>query len=169
MNLKASAKYPGVAAGIIEDTLGCDATALFLQGAAGNINEIGYKDLNFPYYTEFNGMLLALGVLKELPHIKSQSVKIASSFRTMTFPRRNDIPQLVEKIRAERDKLVEDFRYNSLNLKTFLPLYMKHLISPEYPSDYSYRYLQAKNNCLSSYSNPCAVTCPHYKRWHKLP
>lgn len=26
----------------------------------------------------------------------------------------------------------------------------------------------AKNNCLSSYSNPCAVTCPHYKRWHKL-
>ena len=143
LNLKASAKYPGVAAGIIEDTLGCNATALFFQGAAGNINEIGYKDLNFPYYTEFNGMLLALGVLKELPHIKCQSVKMASSFRSMTFPRRNDIPLLVEKIRAERDKLVEDFRYNSLNLKTFLPLYMKHLISPEYPNDYSYRYLQA--------------------------
>ena len=27
----------------------------------------------------------------------------------------------------------------------------------------------AKNNCLSSYSNPCAVCCSHYKRWHKLP
>ena len=41
-----TADYPGVACRVIEDNLGPGAMALFLQGAAGDIAPILYKDVN---------------------------------------------------------------------------------------------------------------------------
>ena len=41
-----TAEFPGFASGVIEEQLGFGAMAFFLQGAAGDITEILYKDVN---------------------------------------------------------------------------------------------------------------------------
>ncbi|PIW12964.1 MAG: hypothetical protein COW34_12205, partial [Armatimonadetes bacterium CG17_big_fil_post_rev_8_21_14_2_50_66_6] len=35
-------------------------------------------------------------------------------------------------------------RGTSLNFRTFLPLYLKYQLDPDYPADYAYRYMQAE-------------------------
>ena len=39
-----------------------------------------------------------------------------------------------------------DLRFNALDIKTFIPLYMKYLLDPEYPNTFSYQYIQARKN-----------------------
>ncbi len=142
---KVTANYPGVAAQLIEESLGFGAVALFLQGAAGNINEIAYKDYRYPYHMEYNGMRLAFAVLRELPKVQtSPNARLAMLRKKVVFPRRQDIPGRIQKLLAEREKLLDEFRYNALDFKTFLPLLCQYLIDPEHPDDPSYRYLDAE-------------------------
>jgi len=41
-------------------------------------------------------------------------------------------------------EICADFSCGPLNFKNFLPLYMKYLISPEYPLDHKYAYIKAE-------------------------
>src|SRR5690606_33995658 len=55
---------------------------------------------------------------------------------------RKDIPERIKSKLQEQAELLATLRTTSLNFKTFLPMYIKYALNPEYPADYSYRYLQ---------------------------
>jgi len=139
-----TANYPGFASKVIEDNLGNDAMALFLQGAGGDITEVLYKDVNRPRDSEPIGRMLGLSALKALKDIQVKDAALSVISETIELPRRTDIPERIEALRVEQDELLESLRFVSLNLKAFLPLYIKHALDPGFPLDYSYRYFQAE-------------------------
>ena len=63
-NRGATAGFPGFASKVIEENLGNGAVALFMQGAAGDITPILYKDVNAPKQDEMHGTLLGLSTLQ---------------------------------------------------------------------------------------------------------
>ena len=65
-----TANYPGFASKVIEDNLD-GAMAIFLQGAAGDVNELHYKNVNIPRSSEPGGTLLGLSTLGALKSIKT--------------------------------------------------------------------------------------------------
>jgi len=138
-----TANFPGFAARVIEENLGDGATALFLQGAGGDVTEILYKDVNRPRDAEPIGTALGLSTLKALRDIPTADATLSVASETVQLPRRTDIPERVECLRKEQARLLRSLRFTSLNFKSFLPLYLKYSLHPDYPSDYSYRYLQA--------------------------
>jgi hypothetical protein len=184
-----TANFPAYASKVIEESLGDGAMALFLQGAAGDICDVFFKDFNRPRNIESLGTMLGLSTLKALKKIKSAPAKLTVVSETIRLPRRTDIPQRIKSLQEEQDKLLESLRFTSLNFKSFLPLYIKYGLTnslekicsskindsvdhnqpkrglenprsvedlthrdyyegtsnPEYPLDYSYRYMQAEN------------------------
>ncbi|HOL22202.1 MAG TPA: hypothetical protein PLQ41_05045 [bacterium] len=141
-----SAYFPGFASKVIEETLGDGAMAIFLQGAGGDVCDILYKDVHHPRNTEQFGTMLGLSTLKALREIKTEKgidLKVLSE--TIKLPTRRDFPEVIEKLEREQAELLKSLRFTSLNIKTFLELYIKYNLHPEYPSDYSYRYLHSEN------------------------
>ena len=135
--------FPGVASQLIEETLGHGATAIFLQGAAGDVVDVTFKDFSRPRDMERFGVMLGLSTLKglrEIPTTPAATLRVASE--TIELPRRTDIPQRIAELMKAQDELLESLRSTALNFETFLPLYLKHRLNPNHPSDYSYRYLQ---------------------------
>jgi len=65
---RVTADLPGFASAVLEETLGCPA--LFVQGAAGDITPILYKDVNAPPPTERLGMMLGLSTLAAVQRAK---------------------------------------------------------------------------------------------------
>jgi len=61
---------------------------------------------------------------------------------TIRLPRRTDITARIEARLREQEELVASLRRTTLNFKSFLPLYLKYALSPDYPADYAYRYMQ---------------------------
>lgn len=138
-----TADFPGFASKVIEENLGHGAMALFIQGAGGDVIEIFNKDINRPKNSEENGTVLGLSVLNAWREIQTKDVKLKVITETIQLPRRTDIPEVIAALLKEQEELISSMYGASLNFKSFLPLYLKHMMSPEYPSDYSYRYLQA--------------------------
>lgn len=136
-----TANYPGFARTVIEQALGEGATALFLQGAGGDVTEVLYKDVNRPKDAEPIGTLLGLAALAALRGIQTADAKLGVALETVTFPRRTDFPERLHELEGEQAELVRSLRFTSLSFKSFLPLYLKYALSPEWPSDHSYRYL----------------------------
>jgi len=139
-----TADFPGVASKVIEENLGNGAMALFLQGAAGDVIELVNKDVNRPPDPAPHGTILGLDVLTALEDIKTATAEINVASETVRLPRRTDIPERIRLLQEEQAELLNSLRVTSLNIKTFLPLYLKYIMSPNYPSDYSYRYLQSE-------------------------
>lgn len=138
-----TAELPGFASRVIQDNLGSDAVAFFLQGAAGDITEILYKDVNSPRTPEPFGNMLGLSTLKALGKIKTEeNASLNVITENLDLPLRTDIPDRIRLLESEQSQLVSSLRSTSLNFKTFLPLFIKYSLDPEYPSYYSYRYLQ---------------------------
>jgi hypothetical protein len=139
---KVTANYPGFASAVIEENTG--AMALFLQGAAGDITEAAYKDNESPRDSGMVGRVLGAGVLAAWRQIAvCGGATLAAVSETVEFPRRTDIPGLLVELKAKQQELLRSLRFLSLNFKSFLPLYLKYRLDPEYPSDYSYRYMHA--------------------------
>ena len=148
-----TANFPAVASKVIEDNLGNDAMALFLQGAGGDIVDVLFKDFNRPRDIKPLGTMLGLSTLKTLRNIKTKDAKLSVISETIELPRRTDIPERIESLQTEQNELLKSLIGTSLNFKTFLPLYIKYTLSSNYPSDYSYSYLKAEkagNTELSS-------------------
>lgn len=137
-----TADFPGFASKVIEENLGHGAMALFLQGAGGDITEILYKDVNRPRDAEPLGTMLGLSTLEGWRAIQTTAgVTLSVVTESVDLPRRTDIPQRIALLRQEQAELLKSLRFTSLNFKIFLPLYLKHLMSPGYPLDDAHRYL----------------------------
>ena len=147
-----TANFPGYASKVIEDGLGNGAMALFLQGAAGDVCDVTFKAFECPRDVERLGALLGLSTLKALNLIETKNAEIKVIAETIKLPRRTDIPERIEALRQEQSILLESLHFTSLNFKSFLPLYMKHKLNPDYPSDYSFSYLQAQQTGNSKFS-----------------
>lgn len=139
-----TANYPGVASQLIEENLGHDAMALFLQGAAGDVVDILFKEFDRPRDIKPLGTMLGLSTLKAVRQIQTRNAGLSIVSETLRLPRRTDIPERIRLLQQEQAELLTTLRFTSLNIKTFLPLYLKYALNTEYPLDYSYRYLQAK-------------------------
>lgn len=139
-----SAMIPGVASGIIEEHLGNDALAFFLQGAAGDIIDVGFKDFEKPREIETYGNRLAISTLKAWKKIQTSDAALKIISETIRLPRRTDIPQRIEELLQEQKVLLQSLRSTSLNFRSFLPMYLKQQLNPDFPADYAYAYLQAE-------------------------
>jgi len=138
-----TADFPGIASKVIEENLGNGATALFMQGCGGNISTVLYKDVNNPRDAEILGNMLGLSTLQGLQKITcKQGGDLKIVHEIINLPRRTDIPLRLESLRTEQEELLQSLRGTSLNIKAFIPLYIKYGLSPEYPSYYSHRYLR---------------------------
>lgn len=136
-----TANYPAFASQVIEENLP-GTMALFLQGAAGDVTELLYKDINRPRDARPLGMMLGLSTLTAIRATTTGPGEIRLLHETLQLPLRHDSEERIAEVQAEQAALLSSLRFTSLNFKSFLPLYLKHLADPQYPADYSYRYLQ---------------------------
>lgn len=151
-NRGVTAGFPGFASKVIEDNLGDGAVALFFQGAAGDVTPILYKDVNAPKQDEIHGTLLGLSALSALKNISVKKGASVSVIREeLMLPARTDVQRHIDTLEARKAMILEYFKGQGcgahgagtkLNFKSFLPLYIRYMMSPDYPSDYLYRYMQ---------------------------
>lgn len=143
-----SADFPGFATRVIEEQLGGGVMAFFVQGCAGDINPVIYKDTAAPRDCEPFGTMLGLNVLRGLRTMTetnaSAELRVANS--TLSLPRATDFEQRIRAIEAEQSRLLGSFRGSQLNFKTFLPLYIQQRLHPDFPGFYSHRYLLDEAN-----------------------
>ncbi len=136
-----TADITGYASRVIEENLGHGAVALFVQGCAGDINPIWYKDVAHPYDAEPLGNRLGLSTLRALHQIHCKDDdRLVILNQTLDLPRA-DYAQRIRQLETERERLVNSLRGTSLNLKTFLPLAVKYGLGGDYPSYYAHLYL----------------------------
>ncbi len=139
-----TADLTGFACQVIEDNLSEGTIALFLQGCAGDINPIWYKDVDHPRDAEPLGNMLGLSTLRALRNVRCRDDdRLTVLNETLALPRAN-VAQRITEMQAEQERLLHSLRGTSLNLKTFLPLVVKYHLSDEFPSYYSHRYLHDK-------------------------
>ena len=146
-----TADLPGFASRVIEEAWP-GATAMFVQGAAGDVTPIRYKDFDAPPPTEQLGTRLGLSALhaaQRLSASKDDTVRVESA--TIDLPRRTDIPLRIKSLLAQQEEILRFFSGvgcgahgagTPLNFKSFLPLYMKHVVDPQHPAYASYLYEQ---------------------------
>ncbi len=137
-----TADFPGFASKAIEENLP-GALAIFLQGAGGDITPILYKDVNRARDSAPEGRILGLTTLKAVRAIETKPATLRVVNEALRLPRKADFDERVAELEVEQDQLLRSLRGTSLNFKTFVPLYVKHLMDPEHPLDYKYRYLQS--------------------------
>ncbi len=145
VNIGTTADFPGYASKVIEENLGENTIAMFLQGCGGNITTVLYKDVDNPRDAEPLGNMLGLSTLNALKRISTRkNAELRVIHEIIELPRRTDLPQRIESLQYEQEELLKSLRGTSLSLKTFFPLYIKYNLSPGYPSYYSHRYLHEK-------------------------
>ncbi|NSW57555.1 MAG: hypothetical protein HPY44_16215 [Armatimonadetes bacterium] len=136
-----TADISGFACRAIEAGLGQDAVALFIQGCAGDINPVLYKDVDRPRDAEPLGNLLGLSVLDALRGIETHGDgALAIVHDVLELPRADLAPAIVA-LEEEQERLLRSLQNTSINLKTFLQLVMCGGLAPEFPSYYSHGYL----------------------------
>ena len=143
-NGRNTADLTGFACKVIEDHSSDGAIALFLQGCAGDVNPIGYKDVDRPRDAEIPGNRLGLSTLQALKRISTREggeLKIVAE--TLTLPVA-DLSERIASLQIEQAEQLEALRGTSLDLKTFIPLVVKYHLSPDFPSCASHRYLHEK-------------------------
>ena len=134
----------GFASKVIEGNLSEGTIALFLQGCGGDINPIGYKDVDHPRSAEPLGNMLGLSALQALRKVQSRNdSRLTVHNETLTLPRA-DFAARISAMEAEQSRLAQSLGGTSLNLKTFIPLVVKYNVSGEFPAYYSHRYLHDK-------------------------
>jgi hypothetical protein len=139
-----TADLTGYASQVIEDNLGEDVVALFLQGCGGDINPGFYKDVDHPRHAEPLGNILGLSTLKAIRSISTTADdRLLVRNEILTLPRADHTARIAV-MEDQRDRLVNSLRGTSLNLKTFLPLVVKYNLADEFPSYYAHRYLHEK-------------------------
>ncbi len=137
-----TADLTGFASTVIEENLGEGAIALFVQGCAGDINPALYKAVDRPRDAETFGNLLGLSALKAARAVESrENAALAVANEPLILPRADQGPRIAS-LEAEIDTLVDSLNGTTLNLKTFLPLYVKYRTSGDFPSYYPDAYLQ---------------------------
>jgi len=139
-----TADIVGVASKVIEEQMSEGTIALFIQGCAGDINPVRYKDVNQPRDPEPLGNMLGLSVLRAARKIKcAESGPLHVLHEKIGLPRADNTDR-IDALIVRQATLLKSLRGTSLNLETFIPLFVKYRASPEFPSYYSHRYLHEK-------------------------
>lgn len=129
---------------VLEDAFGNGALAFFIQGCGGDINPAWYKDTDHPRDAETLGNLLGLSALRAAKAIQPQPTdKFQVLNETITLPRA-DLAERIALQETEQLRVLRTLKGTSLNLKTFLPLIVKHKLSDDFPGYYSHGYLREK-------------------------
>ena len=136
-----TADFTGFSSQVIEETLGHDAVALFVQGCGGDINPVRYKDVTQPRDGEPLGNLLALSTLKAVRAIETRAEAPLKVLNEPLELPRADLAERIEALEAEIPRVVKNLRGTSLNFQTFLPLIVKYDVGGEFPSAPSPAYL----------------------------
>jgi hypothetical protein len=140
-----SADYPGFASKVIEEELGGEALAFFIQGCGGDINPAGYKGVAQPPQAEPLGTMLGLSVMRAVRKMStSAQAELKVTKNTLALPRGKDFERRIAANEAEQVKLTRSLRSTNINFKTFLPLLVQQRLSPEQPSAHVQQYLQQK-------------------------
>ena len=139
-----TADLVGFASRVIEGNLSDGTLALFLQGCAGDVNPVLYKDVDHPRDAEPLGNMLGLSTLQALRKIQSREGGALKVIHEILELPRADLAQRIDSLQAEQAALIQSLKGTSLNLKTFLPLAVKYNLSRDFPSYYSHRYLHEK-------------------------
>ncbi|MEI6248952.1 MAG: hypothetical protein WCP67_10440, partial [Verrucomicrobiota bacterium] len=138
-----SADYPGIASAIIEEQLG--GTAFFIQGCAGDINPVHYKEVSQPADSTPYGNQLAVSVLRAARKLTTQpDSPLRFVHQNILLPRGADLTARIANLEAERLRLVQSLRATNINFKSFLPLLLQQKLNPEYPSQSAQSYLHER-------------------------
>jgi hypothetical protein len=140
-----TAGHVGVTEKYIEESLGNAVMAFFLQGANGDISEVTVADDDLKC-KEF-GIKLGKSVLSAYKHIAPGKVNVDIITKNIKFPLRTDIPDVIETLELEQEKLRRSLNTQYaflMNFEEFLPLYLKYKLNPDTPSYPAYKYLQAE-------------------------
>ena len=121
-----TANFPAYASKAIEESLGDGAMALFLQGAAGDVCDVNFKDFSRPRNIEILGRMLGVSTLEAFRKIKTGSAPLNVVSETVRLPRRKDIPRRIKSLLKEQQELLESLRFTTLDFKLFMPLYSKY-------------------------------------------
>jgi hypothetical protein len=136
-----SGDLTGFASQVIEDNLSEGAVALFLQGCAGDINPVVYKDFGRPRDAERLGNMLGLSTLKAARKIQCHdAAKLQVVSETVELPRA-DFTARIAGLESQQMRLLHSLRGTALNFKEFIPLFVKYNVSGEFPSSDSHTYL----------------------------
>ena len=144
-----TADLPGFASAVLEESLNCPA--LFLQGAAGDVTPVRYKDVHSPPPTEQLGGMLGLSTLSAVNRLRlSDSAVVKVISETIELPRRRDLEARIASLEDQQESILEFFTGigcgahgagTFLDFKTFLPLYMQQAVAPDHPAYSSYLYM----------------------------
>jgi len=135
-----SADFTGYASRAIEDALG--ATAFFVQGCAGDINPVRYKEVTRTPDAEPLGNQLGLTIIRAAKTIATKGgAELRVSNAVLAIPRAADFTKRIAAIEADQAKLLASLKPTNINFKTFLPLLLQQRLWPEFPSHYAQSYL----------------------------
>lgn len=136
-----SADFPGFASKAIEEALGGDTVALFLQGCGGDINPVRYKEVNRPPDAEPLGAMLATRVLSAVRRIETKPTSdLKVRHEVMALPRAEDYERRIAAGEAEQKRLLDALEPTNINFKSFLPLWVQQKLSPDFPSHHAQSY-----------------------------
>ena len=138
-NDDATSNFPGIAEKLIEAQTG--AMAMMFQSTGGDVCEVDYKNFFKPKDCSRHGIDLGNSVLEALARVEELDSEMLVAKTETEFPLRKDYDAELEKIRERQIAICSAMHGSPLNFKSFLPLYMKYLMCPEYPLDDKYVYL----------------------------
>jgi len=136
-----TADLSGFASKVIEECVGDDAMALFIQGCAGDINPMMYKAVDFPRDAEPLGNLLGMSTVRALHTIETEQDAELRVINEMLALPRADLAPYIAQLKERQQQLLASLRGTTLSLKTFVPLLIKYQLSPQYPSAAAHSYL----------------------------
>ncbi len=139
-----TANFTGIASDILEETLGNGALALFVQGAAGDIIDVGFKDFTRPRDIVPFGEALAGSTLEAYGAIETSDASLSLVSETIDLPRRTDSDERIKFLQSEQRETLASLRGTTLDFQTFLPLFLRHKLAPEHPAGSFLSYLQAE-------------------------
>jgi len=141
-----SADFPAYASAMLENALGNDAMAFFVQGCGGDINPVRYKEVQSAADAEPLGNLLGASVLEGLRNVSTTSKgKLTVKHQVISIPRAADFEQRIVALEAQRLRLVQSLQGTNINFKSFLPLLIQQRLDPEFPAVHAQGYLHDRN------------------------
>lgn len=155
--------YPGIAENFVEKNTG--AMAMMFQSCGGDVSEIDYKNYDHPKSCYKHGISLGNTVLDVFNTIKTSEADISFVTKNISLPLRSDFDKVEKNVIEKREALLDKFKSCPLNFKSFLPLYMKYLVSPEYPLGYKYEYMREEANGEENLKNQDLINRHNIKRY----
>ena len=162
-NNVATANFPGEAERVIETHTG--GVAMMFQSTGGDVCEVDYKNYFQPKDFKAHGVALGESVVKALKNSKPLTSEISAITVEKVFPLRSDYAAEIERLTTEQLELCNSMQNSPLNFKNFLPLYLKYLITPDYPLDHKYAYLKEEEQGISQLKDQDELNRKHIARY----